>query len=264
MAFDQVARLLRWNQRHQNEPPQNGAEVEWPNISFDDTEMFPPFEVQAKYEESDFHLPPPARNNTPASTPRMLTPSSTTCEADQDTTYFHLLSSPKISAASLDKLRDWIDYPPPFAQKADTTPVYLFKTEFTFAVLMQGLLYAVGKYKALSSEFRSLSHIASYQYGQDMTGWLEEYGLDMEPERICLRHEIESDWWEVELRSVFLRDDEKKLLPRTIVAFARLAEKLAFSNYNMRYGIAALQGDIDVEGLMEDDEGQREDEYEYL
>ena len=268
MAFNQVSRFLRWNQhwdqQDQNELPQNGAAPEWSSISFDDTEIFPSFEDQPEYEEPDFHLPPPTRNNTPVSTPRMSTPSSTTCEADQDTTYFQSLSPPRISAASLDKLRDWIDCPPPFAQKPSTTPVYLFKSEFTFAVLMQGLIYAVGKYKQLSSEFRTLSRIASYQYGQDMTGWLEEYGLDMEPERICLKQEIESEWWEIELRNVYLRDDEKELLPRTIVAFARLAEKLAFSNYNMRYGIAALQGDLDVNGLMEEDEEESEVDYEYL
>ena len=263
MALHEFMRLLRRNQEHQNEPPKNGAESEWQNISFDDTEMFPPFEYQSEFELSDFRLPAPARNNTPASIPGVISPSSTTCQPDQDTTYFQSISPPKISQTSLQKLKNWIDNPPPFPQKANTSPIYLFKPEFSFAVLMEGLIYVVGKYKKLSSEFRILSSIASYQYGQDMEGWLEEYGLDVEPEHICLKQEIESAGWGVELKNVFLRDDEKELLPRTIVAIARLVEKLECSNHNLKYGVAALQGDVEVEGLLDEDEDGNED-YEEL
>lgn len=158
---------------------------------------------------------------------------------------------------SIEKLTDWIDYPPPFPQRPKTSPVYLFKPEFTFPVLMEGLIYAVGKYKILSSEFHTLCHIATYQWEQDLTGWMEQYGLAEGPGKICLKEQIESDEWEDKVRDACLTSADKFSLPKTIVAFARLARKLEISNYDMRIGIGALQGDI--EGVFDEEEEEDEE-----
>jgi hypothetical protein len=116
---------------------------------------------------------------------------------------------------------------------------------------MEALIYAVGKYKALMSEFRTLATIAVMQYKQDISGWSAQYGLGGETRKVCLQKEIDSENWEIELRNTELTDEEKKLLRRTIVAVARIAEKMEVSNYDLKMGIGMLQGDL---------EGQDEEE----
>jgi hypothetical protein len=112
---------------------------------------------------------------------------------------------------------------------------------------MEGLIYAVGKYKALISEFRRLATIAVMQYKQDISGWSAQYGLGGETRNVCLEQEIDSENWEIELRNTELTDEERRLLPRTIVAIARIAEKMEVSNYDLKMGIGMLQGDLEGE-----------------
>ena len=116
---------------------------------------------------------------------------------------------------------------------------------------MKSLIYVVGKYKALMSEFRTLATIAVMQYKQDISGWAASYGLGGDTGNVCLQAEIDSENWEMELKNTVLTDEEKKLLRRTIVAVARIVEKMGVSNYDMKMGIGMLQGDIEGE-----DEGE--------
>ena len=112
---------------------------------------------------------------------------------------------------------------------------------------MEALIYAVGKYKALLSEFRTLATIAVMQWKQDISGWSARYGLGGEMGNVCLQIEIDSENWEFELRNKVLTDVEKRLLRRTVVALARMVEKMEVSNYDMKMGIGMLQGDIEAE-----------------
>lgn len=249
MVFDRFARLLGRIPQQAAETPNDIQNMEPPEPSFGDPEIY-------SLDDNDTEL-----------NSRDISPSSAIYRPYPVVSYVPTVESGPVPETTLQKLKDWIDNPPPFDQKTNTSPVYLFKSEFTFAVLMEGLIYIVGKYKSLCSEFRTLVMMAAVQHRQDLGGWLEEYGLDLEPERICLRLEIESVGWEIELRSAMLTDDEKKLLPRTMVAIARLVKKLESSNYDLKYGVAALQGDLDVEGLFEEDQegqedGEEDEEYE--
>ena len=103
------------------------------------------------------------------------------------------------------------------------------------------------------SEFHSLASIAMRQYNQDISEWRANYGLGSEwgfgitMKNVCLREEIESENWEIELRNTELTDKEKRLLRRTIVAVAKMVEKLEESDYDMKVGIGILQGDIELE-----------------
>lgn len=112
-------------------------------------------------------------------------------------------------------------------------------------VFREGLIYVVGKYKALIDEFRTLATIAVMQYKQNISGWSAQYGLGGETRNVCLQQEIDSENWEMELRNTALTDDEKKLLRRTIVAVARMVEKLELSNHDLKIGIGMLQGDLE-------------------
>ena len=154
-----------------------------------------------------------------------------------------------IKDETIQKLRNWVDRPPPFDQKANTNPVYLFKPKFTFPILIEGLIYAVGKLKECEAEYYELATLVMEQYEESIEGWLAYYGIEEDPPRICLQLEIESPGWEIEIRNADLTAEEKSLLPRTIVAIARLAVKLKVANDDMRRIIGVMQEDVEIESL---------------
>jgi hypothetical protein len=156
--------------------------------------------------------------------------------------------APTLSAEeqpSLEKLKDWIDKPPPFEQEAKTSPVFLFKPEFTWLVLREGLIYAISKFKPLEAEWYKLKNIAENQWNQSVKGWLTLYGIEENPENLCLQWEIESQDWKAKIRSAVLDAEKERLLRRTVVAIARVVQKLKMSNDDMKRGIGMLQGDIE-------------------
>ena len=148
--------------------------------------------------------------------------------------------------ASLERLKNWIDKPQSFEQGAKTNPTFLFKPQFTFPILKEGLIYAVAKFKPLEVEWYKLKEIAENQWHQNVQGWLKLYDIEGTPKNLCLEREIESQDWEMKIRGAFLDAEAERLLRRTIVAMARVVQKLKVSNDDMKRGIAMLQGDIEM------------------